>query len=197
MTPGRYQYSPLPSGSGAESDDFTIRLLHLLPSADPESPLRCHLIETSIPIMKGAKPPPVRYHALSYTWGDPVFPATLQVVERTDQGGQALSNRVAIRNITENLHSALQSLRKPDEELVLWVDAVCINQSDVAERNNQVTNMPKTYSHASSVIVWLGKDLEGRGYDAQAVTFLGDLAALIVRLEGKRHFSASWKPVVI
>jgi len=195
--PGRYQYSPLPRGSEAESEVFTIRLLHLLPSADPESPLRCHLIETSIPIMKGAKPPPVRYHALSYTWGDSVFSATLEVVERTDQDGQGPPDRVGISNITENLHSALQKLRKLDEELVLWVDAVCINQSDVAERNSQVTNMPKTYSHASSVIVWLGQDSEGRGYDARAVTFLGDLATLIINLEGNTHSSTSGKPVVI
>jgi hypothetical protein len=29
-------------------------------------------------------------------------------------------------NITENLHSALQNLRRPDKTHVLWVDAVCI-----------------------------------------------------------------------
>jgi len=57
--------------------------------------------------------------------------------------------------------------------------------------------MPKTYSHASSVIVWLGQDSEGRGYDARAVTYLGDLATLIISLEGKAYSSPPGKPVVI
>ncbi|KAK3385928.1 heterokaryon incompatibility protein-domain-containing protein [Podospora didyma] len=119
-----------------------------------------------------------------------------EVVERSDQDGQALLDRVGIKYITENLHLALQNLRRPDKELVLWVDAVCINQLDIAERNSQVNNMPKTYSHALSVIVLLGQDSDGSGYDAQAVAFLGDLATLITHLKSQTYSYGPWAPEV-
>ncbi|KAK0657836.1 heterokaryon incompatibility protein-domain-containing protein, partial [Cercophora newfieldiana] len=191
----RYQYLPLRSGSGGAEDAFNIRLLHLLPSADDQSPLRCHLIETSIPVNQDTDSPSVLYHALSYTWGDPIFPATLEVVVRSEsrEGDQTLPDQAGVINITENLQSALQNLRKPDVTLVLWVDAVCINQVDVAERNSQVTNMPKIYSQASSVIVWLGRDSEISGHDARAITFLRDLATLITDLEHTPNSSDSWR----
>lgn len=40
----------------------------------------------------------------------------------------------------------------------LWIDAVCINQADLDERNSQVRIMPEIYSKASCVLVWLGHD---------------------------------------
>jgi hypothetical protein len=79
-----------------------------------------------------------------------VFTKTLHVLNGTETAGNI--------NITENLHSALQNLREPDKILVLWVDAVCIDQSNIPERNSQVSNMPQTYSEASAVLVWLGID---------------------------------------
>ena len=92
----------------------------------------------------------VQYQALTYTWGEPVFTKTLHVLNGTDAAGDT--------NITENLHSALQNLREPDKILVLWVDAVCIDQSNTSERSSQVSNIPQTYSEASAVLIWLGTD---------------------------------------
>jgi hypothetical protein len=57
---------------------------------------------------------------------------------------------------TENLVSALYQLRHETEKLVIWVDAVCINQSDLNERSAQVQIMSSIYSGASIVICWLG-----------------------------------------
>lgn len=37
-----------------------------------------------------------------------------------------------------NLDTALRHLRKPNEPLIIWVDAVCINQNDNAEKDQQV-----------------------------------------------------------
>jgi hypothetical protein len=178
--PGRYVYFPLTGGS--EENVFSVRLLHLLPSHNPESQLRCHLVETTVPTGEGTHLPGVEYHALSYAWGDPVFPKTLEVVIEGEDG-QPPESHAGLIHITENLHSALQNLRKQDETLVLWVDAVCINQADVRERNSQVTNMPRIYSQAASVIVWLGRDPEVRGYEALALRFLQDLASLVAQYE--------------
>jgi Heterokaryon incompatibility protein (HET) len=39
---------------------------------------------------------------------------------------------------------------------VLWVDAICISQSDVSEKEHQVQLMPKIFSHAQRTLIWLG-----------------------------------------
>ena len=50
--------------------------------------------------------------------------------------------------------------------MLLWIDSICINQSDLAEKSSQVNLMRRIYRKAKRVIVWLGKD--GRG-DHKAV----------------------------
>lgn len=84
-----------------------------------------------------------QYEALSYVWGDPA--------ERNEilLDGQPTS-------ITRNLWTALKHIRKPDAARDLWVDAVCINQNDVQERNEQVRQMGRIYSQAERVLIWLG-----------------------------------------
>lgn len=59
-------------------------------------------------------------------------------------------------SVTPNLKHALQRLRNGTEELVLWVDAICINQDDIPERNVQTANMRAIYQGSESVAVWLG-----------------------------------------
>lgn len=39
---------------------------------------------------------------------------------------------------------------------MFWIDAICINQQDVAERSIQILAMGAVYSRARQVVVWLG-----------------------------------------
>ncbi|KAI0886291.1 HET-domain-containing protein [Annulohypoxylon maeteangense] len=94
---------------------------------------------------------PRSYDALSYTWGD------LQKTNEIAVDGQALG-------ITRNLYMALVKLRSPTESRCLWIDAICIDQGNVQERNHQVQMMKRIFSTASSVIVWLG-DSDGNVRD--------------------------------
>jgi hypothetical protein len=55
------------------------------------------------------------------------------------------------------LYSALRRLRSEDEDLRIWVDAICINQSHVEERNLHVKMMGEVYAKAETVRVWLGE----------------------------------------
>lgn len=48
-------------------------------------------------------------------------------------------------------------LRRPDSHLVLWFDAICIDQTNFEERGYQVQQMPKIYGAANEVIAWLGE----------------------------------------
>ena len=57
-----------------------------------------------------------------------------------------------------NLHNALDHLRLLGIYGPIWIDALCINQADVAERNSQASQMSRIYENAEEVIVWLGKE---------------------------------------
>jgi hypothetical protein len=126
-------YAPL------QNDDSEFRLLILQPSTDRSAPLRCDLNRASF-VNEGHPP---MYTALSYTWGDPL--ATTPI----------LVNGIET-HITLNLEAALQHIRQPSDEIVLWIDALCINQDDLAEKNHQVEMMREIYSGAEVVIAWLG-----------------------------------------
>lgn len=87
------------------------------------------------------------YEALSYTWGNRVSLHPINV------NGCTLM-------VTRNLLAALKRLRLPDQDRYLWVDAICINQSDISERNHQVKQMHWMYQLAERVVIWLGEHSE-------------------------------------
>lgn len=62
-----------------------------------------------------------------------------------------------ILSVTKNLFDALGYLRDAVWTRTLWIDALCINQKDDAEKNTQVAMMGRIYSQASKVMVWLMK----------------------------------------
>ena len=84
------------------------------------------------------------YEALSYTWG------TNEKPEQIILNGERLM-------VAKNLYSALQYLRFKNEDRILWIDAICIDQSHIAERNHQVGHMASIYSDAERVLFWLGE----------------------------------------
>lgn len=63
--------------------------------------------------------------------------------------------------VTINLASALAHLRYSKQPLMLWIDAICINQEDHAERSKQICKMDRIYSDAQHTIVWLGPVADG------------------------------------
>lgn len=102
------------------------------------------------------------YEALSYVWGD-----------MTDRKQIQLNGRPF--RVTENLYSALYHLRRHDEARTLWIDAICINQSDIPERNAQVQQMHKIYSSAREVIIWLGDSDDDSDDAVFFLNCIGDL----------------------
>jgi hypothetical protein len=60
-------------------------------------------------------------------------------------------------HVTENLYSALLRLQDDFCPRVLWIDAICINQSNEKEKEQQIPLMAEIYAKARSVIVWLGE----------------------------------------
>jgi hypothetical protein len=86
------------------------------------------------------------YVAISYTWGQaiPSIPILVNGV---------------VTMVTDNLYMALLHLRK-GKVTEVWVDALCINQNNLAERSIQVSQMAQVYRGASMVFVWLGESNE-------------------------------------
>jgi hypothetical protein len=57
--------------------------------------------------------------------------------------------------VTPNCLSALRALRHRSRPRKLWIDAICIDQTSTAERNQQVPLMAEIYGKAGQVLVWL------------------------------------------
>jgi len=95
------------------------------------------------------------YEALSYTWGDP--DAAGGTVAEVDDPS-AVDKATAELPLRANLSTALRHLRDTEDERILWIDAICINQDDVEERNEQVKRMTHIYTHSQRVIAWLGEE---------------------------------------
>jgi heterokaryon incompatibility protein (HET) len=124
-----YQYQPI-------TNPNSIRILKLAPS-DGTAALRFTLEVVSL----DSSP---QYKALSYTWG------TQAPLKHIYCDGKILL-------IGENCEEALLHLQSTTETVVLWIDAICIDQSSVAERTQQVQLMGDIYRRANQVLIWLGK----------------------------------------
>jgi hypothetical protein len=133
--PDAYEYSILKKGS--------IRVLELHPAKRPNDPLKGNLLEVELG-------PKQLYETLSYVWG-----------ART--GDRLILCNGKELYITENCESALRQLRFARKSRTIWVDAICINQTDELEKNKQVGLMDEIYKNSTHLRIWLGEPESSRG----------------------------------
>ncbi|KAH6865668.1 heterokaryon incompatibility protein-domain-containing protein [Alternaria rosae] len=182
-TEGYHCHVPL---GWAKAED--LRLLKLHPG-NPGDPIRISLIATT-----SHDAPP--YEAISYVWGSDLDHSEIIV-----DGSRF--------RITKNLHDAFEALRYPASVRTMWADQVCIDQSNVTERNHQVRKMDMVYGTAKSVVVDLRVPTEQTGTDMQHVqSFLQphikgkdapwshiaipDLERSVSNIIGRRWFERMW-----
>lgn len=128
-------YTPL-------TDKRSIRLLTIDASANGPV-MSCGLVPACL------DDPQTSYLALSYTWGDP---------KRT----KTISCNGANLEATESLIGAIKQLACQYPGRSFWIDAICINQQDLAERAAQVQLMRDIYyQSAENVIIYLGEECAG------------------------------------
>ncbi|CAN9409200.1 unnamed protein product [Alternaria alternata] len=85
------------------------------------------------------------FTALSYVWGDP-------------EHKRSIVCDGVLFPVTENCYSALWNLSKKLQGLVIWVDAICINQEKTSqEKEWQIPLMGDIYTKAQQVYIWLGR----------------------------------------
>jgi hypothetical protein len=128
-----FQYKPLEAFG-------QFRLLALLPSEDDSAGIESRIVHSSIQDAPS-------YEALSYAWGKDVADRPILI------DGKPF-------NIRNNLYDALRRLHLVDKARELWIDAICINQIDVEERNFQVAQMGNIYANAKEVAIWLGAEAD-------------------------------------
>ncbi|KAK4195880.1 heterokaryon incompatibility protein-domain-containing protein [Triangularia verruculosa] len=119
-----------------------IRVLKVLPATDKDSN-----ISATFQVESLAGHGPLLYEALSYMWGDQAVRATIEL------NGTPFS-------VSQHLQGAIRTLRKGTEPRYLWIDAICINQADIQERNQQVQLMRTIYRRAKCVLVWLDREID-------------------------------------
>lgn len=96
------------------------------------------------------------FNAVSYTWGNPARIQRLLIGNHTFM-------------VTKNCHEALSQIYEQWEQRRLkspcvWVDSICINQDDNAEKSLQVAMMGEIYSQAFQVLACVGLHENGSDF---------------------------------
>lgn len=125
--------------------DHEIRILVLYPNEDHSADIVCETFNFSVKQFSEMGAERFPYLALSYVWGNPDPKKTIWF------GGEE-------KTVMPNLFEALQSVRDPFVPMLLWVDALCIDQSNTEEVKSQVGMMDIVYSGAGAVLArcWRG-----------------------------------------
>ena len=124
------------SGAMLNADLNQIRILVLAPGTGDDKLQGDFLIES-------LHYDDLHYNALSYTWSRSPDESAIAIGELS-------------LGITKNLELALRHLRGPTRAKNVWLDAICINQSDDEENGRQVALMGEIYSKATRTRIWLG-----------------------------------------
>ncbi|KAI1805391.1 heterokaryon incompatibility protein-domain-containing protein [Daldinia bambusicola] len=142
------------------ADGSQIRLVTVHPGETTES-VKCTV--ENFPFVENSDSH--SYEALSYVWGDATNSTFISLNGTSFQ-------------VTRNLESALRGLRLQDRKRIVWIDALCINQADIQERNQEVRRMGNIYSQAEHVVVWLGPDttIQGECVADKTINLLNSLA---------------------
>ena len=127
-----------------------IRLLTVYP-AHENATLECSL--QTVSLLPGER---TEYETMSYVWGNALDKRSLYLDGREIE-------------IPKQAVAALQAARRPDQTRLVWMDSVCINQTDIREREQQVTMMTEIYLSSIGNIIFLGADengIAGRAFSA-------------------------------
>jgi hypothetical protein len=167
-----FSYQPLSESSlsGSSFDElensrteppFETRLIYLHPGGFHDC-IYCTIYHANIL----EKRPQTDYTALSYVWGDATQKKTIQLGYHqlpTSETARTWSFAPSLGadcykpfQVTKSLEKALRHLRDGASGRILWVNAICINQSDSKEKISQVQSMSDVYKNAMEVRIWLG-----------------------------------------
>ncbi|KAI0849148.1 HET-domain-containing protein [Daldinia vernicosa] len=132
-------------------------------------------IEISLAVVEFLEANPLRYEALSYVWGSEDDPEAIRVILDTE--------RTFIFPVTRSLFASLRYLRRPSESRAIWVDAICINQSNNIEKSQQVMRMGAIFRSANRVVGFLGEENNDGAHGMNLMSYIGS------------QVDVNWEPV--
>lgn len=118
----------------------SIRLMRILSSTSTQGLLQCHVWPTSVT---------ASHTCISYRRGK------ANVLQKIKINGKTFHVRQNLYDLLKVLYA--ESTSRPEESTSYWIDALCIDQTNILERNHQVAQMGQIFSNAACVHVWLGK----------------------------------------
>ena len=132
--------------------DNEIRVLRLQSAHNRNQQIHCDLRrrpfnDISEPVTGLSESAAGTYEAVSWCWGEDLKNRTINIHIR---------NHTCPFYINEHLESCLKALRHTTTDRFLWIDAICIDQENLTERNAQVAQMDRVYGGASQVAIWIG-----------------------------------------
>lgn len=103
------------------------------------------------------------FNALSYRWGDPKATVPIMVDYH-------------VMSVTVNLEKALRHLRCSVQPEEIWVDAICINQADISEKNHQLPLMRhiRKQVYIVNLVAWLTRARGRIGFGKRSWQDLGE-----------------------
>jgi len=113
---------------------------------DREDILNCTL--SSVNLLETSTSSPVAYSALSYTWGEGPHSTPIWI------DGSILRIPASLHNFLVHLFHYCQEKENMPISF-LWADAICIDQSNTAEKSAQIPLMKDIFTLASSVLARL------------------------------------------
>jgi hypothetical protein len=134
---GYFKHTPLNRTEGS------IRLLRILPLLSVNQLIQCEITHTTTD---------ARYECLSYQWGEKDSNHRILINDKLFMVRQNLFDFI------EHMHSGSITLSNTIQ--LIWIDALCIDQSSMDEKNHQVAQMGTIYRNATVVKIWLGRSLQ-------------------------------------
>lgn len=176
----------------------TVRLANLLPSVDRESVIRVNILEQ-------IHPETSVYEALSYAWKtesqlelvlcEPIerHEATYSSgdTERSEERLVRRRDRRSIATITTDLAEAIRCLRRPEQERLLWIDALCVRNGDHSDVAQQLNLTRTLYSKAQCTFLWIGSQDTSTAGMLGLIETLSDATGKVTEaLERNEHIQA-------
>jgi hypothetical protein len=130
------------------------------------------------------------YEAISYTWAD-------------ESGDKSKCKTITLNQtpfaVTRNCEMALQRVRRNFSYRCIWIDALCIDQTNLDERGHQVQLMPQIYSRAKTVLIYISESADGSAsilrniFNDQGMKLdLPTATSALANLLSRNYFSRVW-----
>ncbi|KAI0851771.1 HET-domain-containing protein [Daldinia vernicosa] len=160
---GRYRYDPLPG-------QHYIRLATIHPGKfNDKIAISFHTSKFPNNILP--------YEALSYVWGSKKGRTSIHVSRVDATTTNRLRDTVQMKfeklGVTRSLDIALRHLRDDKTPRVVWIDALCINQTDELEKGPQVAMMGEIFRLARQVVAWLGPEANDSNRAMYLMDYIG------------------------